>query len=391
VHKIAFNVGQVVLGLTAATAIYDALASGPATEPTAWAAAVLAMAACFVINDVAVALAIALARGERLLRVLLPPMRVNLLQWAGNGAVGIIAAVVWHASRPGVFLLLVPTGLLYLAYRGWLRSLREREQMAQMARAAGAIAGEGDISRRLPAADRNGSLADLTETLNRMLERLETAFQRERRFIREASHELRTPVTIGRGHLEVLSRDADPAELEQTVALLLDEFDRMGRILEDMTVLARSERPGFVRPTDVELAPFLADVAAKAKPILNGRLRTTLPPEGAAVRADPQRLTQACLNLLQNAAVHARGDSPVELRAVEEEGGWRVEVADRGYGVPRGEEEAVFRPFYQAWTSGGGSGLGLPLVRTIAEAHGGSAGVEDTPGGGATFWVRVPA
>jgi signal transduction histidine kinase len=108
------------------------------------------------------------------------------------------------------------------------------------------------------------------------------------------------------------------------------------------------------------------------------------------VDADPQRLTQAVLNLLHNAALHTRPGSPVTLRVQEEPAAWRFEVADEGGGLPRGEEEVVFQPFHRATSLGPGSGLGLAIVRTIAEAHGGSAGVDNRSGEGATFWLRVP-
>ena len=108
------------------------------------------------------------------------------------------------------------------------------------------------------------------------------------------------------------------------------------------------------------------------------------------MRADPQRLSQALINLLQNAALHAPGAEPVELRVVGRPGEWRFEVADRGGGIPPGEEERLFRPFNRA-SRAPGSGLGLAIVRGIAEAHGGRAGVDNRPGEGATFWITVPA
>jgi two-component system OmpR family sensor kinase len=106
---------------------------------------------------------------------------------------------------------------------------------------------------------------------------------------------------------------------------------------------------------------------------------------------DPQRLTQALINLIQNAAVHAPADTPVDLRAVERSGAWRFEVTDRGGGLPEGDEDSVFRSFHRLDLTRPGSGLGLAIVRGIAEAHGGHAGVENRPGEGATFWVEVPA
>jgi signal transduction histidine kinase len=208
--------------------------------------------------------------------------------------------------------------------------------------------------------------------------------------MREAGHELRTPITICRGHVEVLSLKPGEEELEETVTLLLDEFDRMGRILEDLSSIELSEHPNFVRASEFALKPFVEEVARKVRPFLGDRLTVHSTLNGEAIRADPQRLTQALLNLLQNAAVHADPDAGVEFRVREEPGVIRFEVADSGGGVPAGKEDAVFRPFYRISHVRPGSGLGLALVRSIAEAHGGAAGVENAPGVGATFWLTVP-
>jgi signal transduction histidine kinase len=206
-------------------------------------------------------------------------------------------------------------------------------------------------------------------------------------FLSSASHELRTPITIVRGHLEVLGPRPTEGDLRETTALVIDELDRMGRLVDDMTVLVRSEDPEFLRREEVDLHGFAADVAAKAEPLLGRRLRVRRPLRGALVKADPQRLTQAVLNLLKNAADHTTG--PVDLRVAEEPGWWRIEVDDRGAGVPPEDVEAIFEPFRTGARSGG-TGLGLAIVRGIAEAHGGSAGLNNHPGGGARFWIRLP-
>jgi two-component system, OmpR family, sensor kinase len=224
-----------------------------------------------------------------------------------------------------------------------------------------------------------------------MLGRLEAAFTREQRFIREASHELRTPITICRGHLEVLGDDPDRAEVREAIDVVVEELGRMGRIVEDMTMLGRMEDPGFLRREPVALRELLADVARSMEPLLGGRLEVRGPPAGSVVDADPQRLTQALVNLLQNAALHSDGDAPVELRADRRRGAWRLEVADHGGGIRPGDEERLFRPFNRGPTRSSGSGLGLAIVRGIAEAHGGAAGVDNRPGDGATFWIEVPA
>jgi signal transduction histidine kinase len=390
VHKIAFNVGQYVIAVSAALLVHAALGGTDPLEPATWGAIVAAMAAYFVVNETVVAGAIALASGESFRALVRSSLALSLLHWAVNVAVGLLAAVAWEADPLALALLLVPLALSHHAYRGWLRSLKERNQMNEMANTADVIAREGDLSRRITEVEGTDEVTTLAQTLNRMLDRLEAGFRRERRFFSEASHELRTPLTICRGHLEILGTDPDPRDVLETVDVLVDELRLMGRVLDDMTTLANAASPQFVRAERIELARFLPDVAATVTPLLNGRLRMGGVPADATVRADPQRLTQALVNLLSNAACHGVGEDAVELVLVGEPAYWRFEVSDSGGGLPSGEEERVFEPFSRGPTDAPGSGLGLAIVRRIAEAHGGSAGVDNRPGDGTTFWVRLP-
>jgi signal transduction histidine kinase len=385
--KIAFNVGQFLLAITVALTVFDALGSPPADEPSGWLAAAGAMAAFQLVNTLLVGTIIALAERRRLDDVLLAS--TGLMHWAGNVPAGILGALVWTAEPLGLPLLLVPLGLTYLAYRGWLRTVQERDWMAQMGDAADAIARSGDLSRRITETDRPDPVGQLAATFNRMLEALEASFRRERTFIRESSHELRTPITICRGHLEVLPPDPAPDELPETVATVLDELARMTRIVDDMAELAYMEDPGSLRSGEVHLESFLPEVASKAAPLLNGRLRVAPVPGDDTLRADSQRLTQALINLLANARDHTPDGTPIELRVVSEPAGYRFEVADAGGGLAPEDEQHAFQPFYKGGESGG-SGLGLAIVSGIARAHGGAAGLENRRGEGATFWIRVP-
>jgi signal transduction histidine kinase len=213
-------------------------------------------------------------------------------------------------------------------------------------------------------------------------------------FLSAVSHELRTPITICRGHLEVLEDGADELEVRAVKDTLVDELALMGRLVEDLATLARVDDQALLRLEPVSVDCFLRATAAKAEPILGGRLRVEeCGSDGATLKADPQRLSQALLNLLRNAAQYATGDEPVRLSATATPEGWLFEVADCGGGVPPGAEQTLFEPFTTgpSGSSGsGGTGLGLAIVRGIARAHGGDAGVSNRPGAGATFWIRIP-
>jgi signal transduction histidine kinase len=208
-------------------------------------------------------------------------------------------------------------------------------------------------------------------------------------FMSAVSHELRTPITICRGHLEVLEPDADRLEIGETIALVLDELDRMNRLVDDMTTAVRGDDPSFLRREPVQLATLVSRVARKVEPLLSPRLRVAPVPRDARLHADPRRLEQALVNLLQNAAVHTPDETPVELRVSQARRAWLFEVEDRGPGLARGQDEEAFERFVHGPASSG-SGLGLAVVRSIARGHGGEAGVDNHPGKGATFWILIP-
>jgi signal transduction histidine kinase len=390
--KAAFNVGQFALALTAAELVWGL--ADPAPQPDgirAWALAVAAAGAAFVVNAGAVALVIALVRRESFRGILLGSLRVTMLQWCGNLAIGLLAALVWHVNPVGLVLVVVPLGLVYLAYREWVDGLVEREQMEDMGRTAERIARDGDPAARLPMDGREGRLAQLTASLNRMLEQLDRAFGRDRHLMKEAAAELQEPVRAMRRQLAVMPDDCDAGEGEVCRERLRAELDRVSQVLAEMEAVASAGRPGAVRPAPVALAPFLERVGDRARPLLEERLTVDALPRDAVGRLDAGWVERALLHMLDNAAIHGRSASPVRLSAVHVPGGWRFEVADQGGGVPAGHEEAVFEPFYRACALPGRAGLGLALVRSVAEAHGGSTGILNRPGIGATFWLRVPA
>lgn len=251
---------------------------------------------------------------------------------------------------------------------------------------------ESDLSRRLPVTGHDDITA-LTRTVNGMLDRLEAAFVGQREFLDDAGHELRTPLTVLRGHLELLDT-GDPAEVAETKELLLDEVDRMSRLVGDLILLAKSDHPDFLRLEPVDLAGLTADVLAKAR----GLGDRTWVLDGTAqvqVRADVQRLTQALLQLADNAVKHTGPGDTVALGSSYDDGRARLWVRDTGPGVRPEERAVIFERFGRGTVTPGdeGFGLGLSIVSAIARSHGGTVEVEDPEAPvlrGVRFVINLP-
>lgn len=222
-----------------------------------------------------------------------------------------------------------------------------------------------------------------------MLDRLESAFEAQRRFLDDAGHELRTPITIVRGHLELMGDD--PAERRETVALVTDELDRMARLVDDLLTLAHAERLDFLDRQPVELGDLTDELAAKAPALGERGWVVDARAEGAMV-ADRQRLTQAVMQLAENAVRHTSPGDEIGLGTALAGDEARLWVRDTGPGVPAGQEGRVFERFARGPDTprGESSGLGLSIVRAIAESHGGRVELDSAQGAGATFTIVVP-
>jgi signal transduction histidine kinase len=218
-------------------------------------------------------------------------------------------------------------------------------------------------------------------------ERLRALDAMRESFLHSASHELRTPLTVCRGHLEVSGMEG--TDVRGAIAIVIDELDRMDRLVEDITALTRLEDPSALVREPMDVGDLLSAVAAKAVPLLGGRLGVGPTTTGSAI-VDRQRMTQALLNLLENAATHAGPAARVELRVTRDGEAWRFVVADDGIGLSEDDVPELFEPFRHG-TASRGTGLGLAIVRAIARAHGGDVGASPRQGGGAVFWMEIPA
>jgi signal transduction histidine kinase len=246
-----------------------------------------------------------------------------------------------------------------------------------------------DLSRRLPVSG-NDDITALTRTVNGMLDRLEAAFVGQRRFLDDVGHELKTPLTVLRGHLDVLDTGS-PEDISETKELLLDEVDRMSRLVNDLILLAKSDRPDFVRPRPVDLASLTDALLAKASGL--GDRAWTLDGTGdGTLTVDEQRITQAVLQLADNAVKHTGPDDVVAIGSSYDETAARLWVRDAGPGVAEADREKIFARFGRGdvRVDDDGFGLGLSIVRAIAHAHGGSVAVENAVPHGARFVITLP-
>ncbi|WP_235536168.1 sensor histidine kinase [Nocardioides sp. Root190] len=257
--------------------------------------------------------------------------------------------------------------------------------------------GATDLGRRLPATG-NDDITALTHTINGMLDRLEQAFAGQREFLDDAGHELRTPLTVLRGHLELLDV-ASPSEVAETRALLLDEVDRMARLVGDLILLAKSDRPDFLTLDDVDPSDLLTTAIGKARGLGERQWALELPAPDAvdglppSVVMDGQRMTQALLALADNAVKHTGTGDRIAFGAALHGPLLRCWVHDDGAGVAPADQERIFGRFGRAAVPPGdeGFGLGLSIVGAIAHAHGGTAYVDPHTRAGARFVLDVPA
>jgi two-component system, OmpR family, sensor kinase len=243
----------------------------------------------------------------------------------------------------------------------------------------------------LPAA--GDEIRRLGETLNDMVERLRRSFERERRFVGDASHELRTPVAVLKTELEVALRSGDygPSVREALVAAV-EECDHLAQLAEDLLVIARATEGGLpVRHERLTVGALLREVGERFadRAAQQGSAIRVEAPDALTVHADALRLRQAVGNLVDNALRHGEGE--VVLRASALDGGVAIDVADAGKGFPPDVAGRAFERFARsdAARASGGSGLGLAIVRAVAEAHGGAASI--VPGAGATVRLWLPA
>ncbi len=283
----------------------------------------------------------------------------------------------------GVPMLILIAGAATYVFAG--RALRPVEAM----RTRVSEMSEKDLSQRVPVPPTRDEIGRLAETMNGMIARLEHAQGQQRRFVADASHELRSPLATIRAGLELMH--AGGADDASTLGALQRETERIGRLVDDLLLLARADERGM-RPRRDEVDLDDVAEAERSRPT-DGSVATEVHAEPVRIIGDRSQLVRVLRNLVDNARRHAR--SRVLVTVTREHDVAVLSVADDGPGVPAADRERVFERFVRLddarARTDGGSGLGLAIVSEVVAAHGGAVTVGDAPGGGALFQVRLPA
>jgi len=329
------------------------------------------------------------------LRYLIVPVRV-----AGDPSTGLyVAAYDLDAELGSVvdsFQTYIRVALIALALVGLVASLaagRLLRPIRLLREAAAGSSTAADLTQRVPVTGRD-DVSELAGAINDMFDRLQDSARSQVRLLNDVGHELKTPITIIRGHLELLDA-ANVADVEATRALAIEELDRMSTLVSDISLLAASRAPHFVKPAEVDIDSFTHAVGAKASaldPMRDWRVESAT---GLAF-IDAGHITQAWLQLADNAVKYSTPVGPIIIAAKVSQTGtdaWlNLSVRDSGPGIPPDARKRIFERFSRLESSRGteGSGLGLSIVSAIAEAHGGTAVLSGEPGQGSTFTIVIP-
>ncbi|HTR70827.1 MAG TPA: HAMP domain-containing sensor histidine kinase [Mycobacteriales bacterium] len=294
---------------------------------------------------------------------------------------------VLHLAILEALVALVACGLAgYLLLRGLLRRVGRITETA-------AGLGQGEMDRRLGDQGTDDEVGRLAETFDAMADRVAAAMATQRRMLADVSHQLRTPLTVARGHLEVLDRGGatDPSEVRDTISLVVDELDHMSVTIERLLQLGRALEPDFVALAPVDLRSLLTDLLESGRVIADRDWELSEIPD-VTLNASLDKLRGALLNLIDNAVKATRPGDLIRIESGLTTDGWlEIAVLDSGPGIPIPERERALDRFGRlADTATSGTGLGLAIVRAVAEAHGGRVEISDAPGGGAKVAILLP-
>ena len=306
----------------------------------------------------------------------------------------------WEKSMWWTYAIILPLTLAFLAGGAlWLYG-KALKPVDDIVAAAERITAER-LEQRLPVSGNRDEIGHLTTVLNRMIDRLQQSFEQARRFSADASHELKTPLTIIRGELEIALRSGEiPHGVERTMLDLLDETGRLIHIVEGLLLLSQADAGKFPVGTEVVALTELIEELAEDIEILGDRLeigvKLQLEPS-VAVKGSPQFLRQLVLNLFDNAIKYNRQSGAIHCELIAAGGMAVFRIANTGADIPPADRERIFDRFFRVESSrarsdvsGGGQGLGLSIAREIVRAHGGTLTLEPSGPGWIVFQFTIP-
>ncbi|MGO1543356.1 MAG: sensor histidine kinase [Gulosibacter sp.] len=300
------------------------------------------------------------------------------------------------AELDAIFVTYTLIGIAVIAIVALIGSVTVGRQLSPLRKlqATAAEISDEDLDRRVPVTSED-DIADLSRTFNEMLDRIQSAFRSQRQLLDDVGHELRTPITIVQGNLELMN-SRDVVDVEQVREISLDELDRVGRLVEDLMTLAKADRPDFVSLEAIDIEAFTREVLEKASRL--GDREWSVDAATQIVHDfDNQRITQAWLQLANNAVKYSDDGTEIALGSkvrVDREEGTMLDlwVRDNGIGIAETDTARIFERFGRGGNStrAEGSGLGLNIVTEIVRAHGGTVSVRSTLGYGSTFTMSFP-
>lgn len=293
--------------------------------------------------------------------------------------------------------LLAGLGGLVTLSAGWLLASRALRPVAALTETANAIAESGDFERRVCVDSRRDELGRMAETFNRMLASIEQAYQAQQRFVSDASHELRAPLTAIQGNLELLESQPNmpAADRDEALAEASRETRRLSTLVADLLALARADAGVPLRLQRMELDRTLLEALREARRLARGQTVELGHLEPVLIDGDPDRVKQLLLILLDNAIKYTPSTGRVTVGLRRTDGSVEISVEDSGVGISPEDLPHVFERFYRAdparTRDPGGSGLGLPIARWLAEQHGGVVALTCAPGRGTIATVQLPS
>ena len=288
-------------------------------------------------------------------------------------------------------------GLAVALLGGWAIAGGALRPIARMIETAGTITHSRDLSHRIPTSQHHDELGRLAATFNEMLASIETAYQAQQRFVSDASHELRAPLTAIQGNLELLRLHPEMPMVERGEALaeVERETNRLTRLVADLLALARADAGITLQRRPVDLDAVVLDTFRTARQLATGQELALEPFEPIQVMGDEDRLKQLVLILVDNALKYTPTGGRVTIGLRRRNDVAEILVRDTGVGIAQDELPHVFERFYRSdparGRDPGGTGLGLPIARWIARQHGGDVTLDSAPGQGTTAIFRLPA